>query len=203
MATQIKSTASSVPAPDGGYITRALHADVEAFVSRMRARPSASADRLPQAAVRDIESFLYDEASLLDRRRYREWFELLSEDFVYWVPSTYQDSNLDREVAINLDDRRRLLDRIAYTETGVQVAQIPVSRTLRVVSNVRGWNGPGSSIEVAANVVIWEYRKGRMNAFVAAEHFMLTRHDSGYRIKIKVLHLLDCDQPQGNNSFIL
>jgi hypothetical protein len=32
---------------------------------------------------------------------------------------------------------------------------------------------------------------------------MLTRHDSGYHMKIKVLHLLDCDQPQGNNSFIL
>lgn len=201
MATQTRSTAPDVPAPDGGYVTPALHAEVEAFVSRMRAR--SSVDRLPQGSLRDIESFLYDEASLLDRRRYKEWFELLSEDFVYWVPSTYQDSTLDREVSINLDDRRRLLDRIAYTETGVQVAQIPVSRTLRVVSNVRGWNGPGSSIEVAANVVVWEYRKGRTNAFVAAQHFMLTRHDSGYRIKIKVLHLLDCDQPQGNNSFIL
>lgn len=36
--------------------------------------------------VHDIEQFLYREARLLDEQRYDDWFELMADDFHYWMP---------------------------------------------------------------------------------------------------------------------
>jgi len=36
---------------------------------------------------REVEQFLYREARLLDKRRFREWLELLTEDVRYWMGS--------------------------------------------------------------------------------------------------------------------
>jgi 3-phenylpropionate/cinnamic acid dioxygenase small subunit len=195
-------SASLLAQPDEArYVTPALLAQIEAFVLRSRARTNDQ--RLAQASLEEVEALLYEEANLLDRREYKQWFNMLSDDFVYWVPSSYQDSSLDKELSINFDDRRRLLDRIIYTESGVQMAQIPKSRTLRTVTNIRAWFGPHSTVEVASNLVIWEYRRNRQNAHVGSQNLILAKRDSGFEIKAKVINLLNCDDPQGNNSFIL
>lgn len=195
-------SASLLAQPDEArYVAPALLARIEAFVLRSRARTNEQ--RLAQASLGEVEAFLYEEASLLDRREYKQWFTMLSDDFVYWIPSSYQDSSLNKELSINFDDRRRLLDRITYTESGVQMAQIPKSRTLRTVTNVQAWFGPDSTVEVASNLVIWEYRRNRQNAFVGSQNLILAKRDSRFEIKAKVINLLNCDDPQGNNSFIL
>ena len=34
----------------------------------------------------EVERFLYDEAALLDERRFWEWLELFTDDVRYWMP---------------------------------------------------------------------------------------------------------------------
>ena len=34
----------------------------------------------------EIEEFLYQEADMLDQRKFREWLDLLAEDLVYFMP---------------------------------------------------------------------------------------------------------------------
>lgn len=36
--------------------------------------------------VHGIQQFLYREARLLDEQRYDDWFEMMTDDFTYWVP---------------------------------------------------------------------------------------------------------------------
>ena len=38
---------------------------------------------------REIEEFLYDEAEMLDQRRFREWLDTLAEDLVYFMPMMF------------------------------------------------------------------------------------------------------------------
>ncbi len=195
---------SSSPAvdEDGRYVHLALYERLESFVSRMRSRTEIGG--LPQAQRANVERFLYQEARLLDRRQYQQWFQLLAEDFVYWIPSRWGDASLRSQVAVNFDDRRRMLDRIAYTESGGPVAQFPPSRTARTVSNVEAWEGAdATTIEVTAKLVIWEYRRQQTNTFAGTQSMMLHDTGDGYRIRAKVIELLNCDEPQGNNSFIL
>lgn len=195
MQTKVKA------AEETRYVGAALYADMEAFLARVRA--NGEAQFLPPAELARVERFLKLEARLLDRRQYKRWVELLAEDFAYWIPGTWKNSSLSREVAVNFDDRRRMLDRIAYTDSGVQAAQTPPSRTVRSLSNVEAWAGAAGSVEVTASLLLSEFRRRPMNTFAGTQNMLLTPSGEGFLIKYKVIELLDCDAPQGNNSFIL
>lgn len=208
------SQASSRPEPakdDGRYVDGALLESVESFLARMKKHGPAST--CGPADLHRIEQFLYHEAQLLDGRRYQDWFELLTNDFTYWIPATYGNASLQRDVAVNFDDRRRILDRIAFTESGVQMAQTPPSRTLRSLTNVRAWphaEGNGADgrsavdgFDVAAGLVIWAHRRGTRQTFVGHMSMRLQPRGDTFAIKTRVIELLDADEPQGNNSFIL
>ncbi len=56
--------------------------------------PAPAAPRLARDAryydtKREMEEFLYDEANLLDERRFREWLDTLAEDLRYFMPMEY------------------------------------------------------------------------------------------------------------------
>jgi 3-phenylpropionate/cinnamic acid dioxygenase small subunit len=198
MSTRMKEKAAT---EETRYVNPALYTDLEAFLARARA--NGHIDLLPQGELARVQRFLSFEARLLDRRQYKRWVEILAEDFAYWIPSTAKNSSLTREVAVNFDDRRRMLDRIAYTDSGVQAAQVPPSRTIRALSNIEAWSGSGGTVEVTAYLVIHEYRRHPMNIFAGIQSMVLKPMGESYLIKYKVIELLDCDGPQGNNSFIL
>ncbi|MGD9942985.1 MAG: aromatic-ring-hydroxylating dioxygenase subunit beta [Burkholderiaceae bacterium] len=186
---------------DGRYLDAARLQAAEAFAVRIRQRSDAGA--CGPAELHRVAQFLYHEAQLLDARRYRDWFELLADDFVYWIPSTWGRASLHDDVSVNFDDRRRILDRIAFTTSGVQIAQMPSSRTLRALSNVQAWAGDDGKVEAAAALTIHSHRRGRTEVFVGRLHAQLLPRGDSFAISTRIIELLDCDQPQGNNSFIL
>ncbi|WP_057883353.1 3-phenylpropionate/cinnamic acid dioxygenase subunit beta [Tsuneonella troitsensis] len=51
-----------------------------------REREPAPRRRASLDFVHEVQQFLYREARLLDEQRYDDWFELMTEDFTYWVP---------------------------------------------------------------------------------------------------------------------
>ena len=152
----------------------------------------------------DVQRFLFDEARLLDERSYDQWLALFAAECLYWVPSRSEPGDPRTETGIYLDDRRRMLDRVAMIRTGHLHAQIPASRTRRMLSNIEQWTAADSSVRVRANVVIWEFRKGETRAYPGWQAYEIVRDPAGvFALKTKVVSLLDCDAPQGNYAFIL
>lgn len=92
----------------------------------------------------DVERFLYEEASLLDRREYRTWLALFTEDMHYRMPArtNYHEKAVGAEppegsVAAFFDESFVTLgQRIKRLESGKAWAEMPPSRTRRFVSNV-------------------------------------------------------------------
>jgi 3-phenylpropionate/cinnamic acid dioxygenase small subunit len=94
----------------------------------------------------EIEAFLYQEAELLDERRYQEWLELLAEDVRYWMPMrrNVRFGELEREFTregldINWFDEGKdtLTRRVQQILTGVHWAEEPLSRICHMVSNIQ------------------------------------------------------------------
>ena len=94
----------------------------------------------------EIEEFLYQEAELLDERRYEDWLELLTEDVRYWMPMrrNVKFGELEREFTregydINWFDEGKdtLTRRVNQILTGVHWAEEPLSRIAHMVSNVQ------------------------------------------------------------------
>ena len=93
-----------------------------------------------------IEDFLYDEAELLDERRYEDWLALLADDVRYWMPMrrNVKFGELEREFTregqdINWFDegKETLTRRVQQILTGVHWAEEPLSRLCHMVSNVQ------------------------------------------------------------------
>lgn len=150
-----------------------------------------------------LDAFLYCEARLLDSKRYRDWLELLTADFVYWIPASPDAVDPRSEGAVNFDDRRRIIDRITLIETNIQWAQVPRSRTCRMISNIEAFPGSTGITHVRSNIAIWEYRRGQAQSYIGWQEHELVTAAEPWRIRRKFISLLDGDQPQGNNTFIL
>ena len=117
-------------------------------------------DRLPlserMALHFIVEQFLYHEADLLDRRRYREWLALVAEDVHYWMPvrRTVTLQDIDREftrigdMAYFDDDHDDLRMRVEKLYTGSSWSEDPPSRTRHFVGNVQVTGMEGDIVSV-------------------------------------------------------
>jgi 3-phenylpropionate/cinnamic acid dioxygenase small subunit len=93
----------------------------------------------------EVEQFLYEEAALLDGRKYREWFALIADDVHYWMPIRRTVTKKDLELEFTkpgamafFDDDRELLEmRVKKLEASSAWSEDPPSRTRHFVSNVR------------------------------------------------------------------
>lgn len=96
---------------------------------------------------REIEEFLYDEANMLDERRFQEWLTTLAEDLRYFMPIEYNvkfGEHATRELTTREkhmswfnEGKWTLTKRAEQILTGVHWAEEPLSRVCRLVSNVQ------------------------------------------------------------------
>jgi 3-phenylpropionate/cinnamic acid dioxygenase small subunit len=108
--------------------------------------------RLPRDARyfelrREAEEFLYDEAELLDGRRFREWLATLADDLEYFMPMMFnvkfgehaarEKTRREKDMSWFNEGKWTLTKRVEQILTGVHWAEEPLSRVCRMVSNVQ------------------------------------------------------------------
>jgi 3-phenylpropionate/cinnamic acid dioxygenase small subunit len=113
---------------------------------RLEAMTDRSEEIAHMLLKQKVEDFLYQEAELLDERRFEEWLDLLADDVRYWMPMrrNVRFGELDREFTragqdINWFDegKETLTRRVQQILTGVHWAEEPLSRICHMVSNVQ------------------------------------------------------------------
>ena len=159
--------------------------------------------RLDPALLESCRGFLHQEARLLDEGRLEDWLVLFAEECLFWVPGS-PGGDPRREVAVCFDDRRQLEGRIYRLRTGYAWSQVPPSRTSRIVSNVEAFGGAGEAVcMVRSTFLITELRNGETRTFAGWNAHRLARHVNGWRILVKQVNLIDCDQNLRNPSVLL
>jgi benzoate/toluate 1,2-dioxygenase subunit beta len=146
--------------------------------------------------------FLYHEAALLDERRYEEWLELFTDDAVYWVPQGDEPDPL-RQVSLVYDDRRRLHERVLRLTGGFAFSQDPPSRTCHIVGNVRTGSNGGEELELSSNLLVAEVRRDVQNLYAARVEHTLVPAGDAFRIRRKLIRLVNSDVPLGNVTFLI
>jgi benzoate/toluate 1,2-dioxygenase beta subunit len=163
----------------------------------------ARAERRDSRASAEAESVVFHEAALLDLQRYEQWLDLFAPACMYWIPINPRGGDPRSELAITLDDRRRLEDRIFRLRSGVAWSQSPPSRTRRIVSNVEAWPAGEDDILVRSGLAVWDFRRGELNCAVATQVHRLTGVGAECRIRSKTVSLVNSDSALGNLSFVL
>jgi len=168
-------------------------------VERTPKAPSSWADLRPaeRAALQyAVEQFLYDEAALLDARKYREWFAVVAEDIHYWMPirRTVTRSDLEFEFTkpgamAYFDDDYELLEmRVKKLEAKSAWSEDPPSRSRHFVSNVRILDIEGDEITIDACFHVYRTRLNTdVDSWVGRRTDVLRR--SGTSFKLLKRHL--------------
>jgi 3-phenylpropionate/cinnamic acid dioxygenase small subunit len=161
---------------------------------------------------RDIEQFLYQEARLLDERKFRDWLALLADDIKYSIPlrssrftqqshaistdrAAYQDRELTEanEFAHMDDSKQTLTMRVARLETGAAWAEEPPSRTVHFITNVQAEPSDNPlEIRVYSNFLLFRGRLETEEDLLAGHrHDLLRSTAEGWRLarrKIVLAH---------------
>ena len=149
---------------------------------------------------RQIEDFYYLEAELLDERKLREWFNLLTEDVRYWMPLRHNTMERPSDVVEELskpgegyyfdDDIKSLKIRVERAYSKVAWAEVPPSRTRHLITNVRIKKDDGNEIEVHCNFLLYRTRmETDKDIFVGARQDILRRSGGSFKIARRTIIL--------------
>ena len=189
------------PSLSSWYVNDAFYRElVESFADWQRDE-LAIGDSLQRDHVRGL---LEREARLLDQLRFDEWLALYTPECLYWVPTTPEGGDPRREVAISFDDRRRMEDRIFRLRTGYAWSQAPRSRTVRMISNVEVFATAREGVRmVRSNFLISEFRVDGTRHLSGWCGHRLVQQGGQWRIAVRQVNLIDCDQNLRNPSIVL
>lgn len=138
----------------------------------------------------EVESFLFDEAELLDDGRFHDWLELCAEDIRYTIPVrlSRERSNGDGNSTMMThwdDDYTGLQLRVLRLDTEYAWAEDPPSRIRHFVSNVRVRPVDGSNeFDVRSDLLVFRNRgDSQKHDLISAErHDRIRRTERGLRL---------------------
>ncbi|HEY2530626.1 MAG TPA: aromatic-ring-hydroxylating dioxygenase subunit beta [Xanthobacteraceae bacterium] len=194
-------TPSREPSQSSYYVNDQLYRELIADFTDWQDDSRATTD----VVVRDeFRRLLEREARLLDQLRYDDWLAMYAAECIYWVPSTPNAGDPRRQISVMFDDRRRLEDRVYRLRTGFAWSQAPASRTVRLVSNVEVFATRHDDIRMLrSNFLISEFWGDETRVLTGWTAHRVTHDREAWKIKVKQVNLIDCDQCIRNPSIIL
>jgi benzoate/toluate 1,2-dioxygenase subunit beta len=153
----------------------------------------------------EIEDFLYREARLLDTWEFEEWFDLFTDDAIYWIPAGHDDIDPTQHISIIHDNKAAMAMRIKRLRSGFAYAQDPRSRVHRLISNVElgQANDQNQSIEVTCVMLLVELARHRQTFHSARCEFTLVRNGKDWRLRRKKVNLLRSGEVLENTPFLI
>ena len=154
----------------------------------------------------EVEDLLYHEAELLDSWKLDDWLKLLTDDATYYIPPNDKPDADHRFTLFTIaDDIVRLRERIIRLKDPNCHAEYPPSRTRRLITNVRVTGVEGDTISVAANFVIYRYRRGGQHQDFVGRYCHKLKRISGLLKIAERRAILDAEElgALGSVSFIL
>ena len=147
---------------------------------------------------RELEEFLYDEANLLDERRFEEWLDTLAEDLEYFMPMTFnvkfgehgsrEHTTKEEHMSWFNEGKWTLAKRVEQIMTGVHWAEEPLSRVSRLVTNVQltaiAINARGAEeVSVSSRFLTYQNRcEYEQNLFVGDRRDVVRRTENGWKL---------------------
>ena len=138
--------------------------------------------------MREVEEFLYNEAELLDERRYEEWLDLFSEDARYWMPMRRnvkfgeperENTTEGQDMAWFDEGKETLAQRVKQILTGIHWAEEPISRVCHIVSNVQIIGEDPPDLTVKSRFVVYRNRVETETDFLVGKREDVLRRVAG------------------------
>ena len=146
----------------------------------------------------EIEEFLYEEAALLDERRFNEWLALLTDDLTYFMPlrrnvrfgeqAAHENTRAGKDISWFDEDKWTLSKRVEQIMTGIHWAEEPFSRVCRLITNVQVIEalpslGAPETVAVRSRFLVYQNRvEYETYTFVGKRNDVLRREGDSWKI---------------------
>jgi 3-phenylpropionate/cinnamic acid dioxygenase small subunit len=146
----------------------------------------------------EIEELLYEEADLLDQRRFGDWLAMLADDLHYFMPmrrnvafgthAEKENTRAGQDISWFDEDKWTLSKRVDQIMTGIHWAEEPLSRLCHIVSNIRLLAARPSvaaagEVEVGSRFLVYQNRvETETYIFVGRRSDLWRRSDAGWRL---------------------
>ena len=141
------------------------------------------------STAQDAIDLVYHEAALIDARRLDEWFELFTDDAIYWMPLARDQQETDLHATLFFEDKLLLKVRIERLKHPRAFSQAVPSYCQHVLQppQVTG----EAPIETATPFIYVEAQGDEQFMLAGVAHHELVSRPGGLKIRRKRVELLN------------
>ena len=152
---------------------------------------SAGAD----ASAEALTEFIYTEARLIDEKRLDEWYELFTDDGLYWMPLTRNQPDGELHTSLFHEDKLLLKLRIERLKRPASFSQHVPSFCQHVLERPRVESrGTGGTPYVLRTPFVYlESQRDTQIVLGGVAWHHLVEIEGALRIRMKKIELLNCD----------
>lgn len=145
--------------------------------------------------LREIEQFLYLEASFLDRPDLDSWIDLYTADGTYWMPAIPDQEDPENHISLFYDDRVLMEVRRRNFVHPAAASKDYAIRASHIISNVQvtDLEEKTGNCTVTSNFQCFLYYRDRQTPYAGTYTHELVRAGESYKIKSKRVDIINCD----------
>ena len=149
------------------------------------------------------EAFISLEADMLDHAEYDDWLDLWTDDGLYIVPIDADATDFANTLNYAHDDSTMRRQRVTRLRSGEAVSTTPPPRVLRSVSRLRLLGEQADLVSVRCAQMLDEFNKGRQVHYAADVSYELKRSADSFRIRRKIVRLVNSEATLQTIAYIL
>jgi len=140
-----------------------------------------------------VTAFLYEEARLLDQRRWFDWLALFAKGGMYWVPLRADQPDPVNHVSLFYEDAMMREVRARRLEEKRAWSQQPLVHSARIVGNVQLGEPRGDEILARSTFLMVESRLPTQRMLAGFYTHRLAPRGDGFAIVEKRVDLIDSE----------
>ena len=150
---------------------------------------------MSEVTHQQLIDFVVREARLLDDKRYAEWLDLWTDDGIYWVPLTPEQSDGIHHNSHLYEDKLLRELRIERLKSPRAFSQQPPTRAHHLLQTptVEAFDATGNRYVVRSEFHYTEAQGDELNTFVGTCFHHLTVDGGTLRMTLKRVNLINCD----------
>jgi 3-phenylpropionate/cinnamic acid dioxygenase small subunit len=143
----------------------------------------------------ELIKFVLHEARLIDEKRFDEWYELFTDDAVYWVPAAPGQADPLQHNSLAYEDKLLLQLRIERLKRPNAFSQKPASRCHHLLQTPEVEKSDDAKGEylTRTQMIYTETRGDESQRYAATAWHSLMRINDKLLIKMKRVDILNCD----------
>jgi len=181
---------------DAGVGALAIAPDHTPRAATASPRPAPLRAAAPdEAALREIEQFLYRQSELLDRKLWHDYIELFADDGIYWMPVAPEQTEWEGSPSIFAEDRSMMQVRMGRVSHPTAWSQAPMWATNHVIGNVVIESGSPDGWVVRSRFHMMELRRDTVRHFGGTYRHALVRERGLLKIRLQRVDLFNAQAP--------